>query len=98
MEMGATVHRRDHGYQPILLRLFPLLYRGRPLPSFRQPVTAVSPGGRGRGDHPAERRQRFRGPLPVLAREQVETVRLEGTLGIYEEYPEAVTEAIQNFV
>ncbi len=30
--------------------------------------------------------------------EQVETVRLEGTLGIYEEYPEAVTEAIQNFI
>ena len=30
--------------------------------------------------------------------EQVETVRLEGTLGIYEEYPEAVTEAIQNFL
>lgn len=30
--------------------------------------------------------------------EQVQTVRLKGTLGIYEEYPEAVTEAIQNFL
>ena len=30
--------------------------------------------------------------------EQVQTVRLEGTLGIYEEYPEAVTEAIQDFL
>ena len=30
--------------------------------------------------------------------EQVQTVWLEGTLGIYEEYPEAVTEAIQNFL
>ena len=30
--------------------------------------------------------------------EQVQTVRLTGTLGIYEEYPEAVTEAIQNFI
>ena len=30
--------------------------------------------------------------------EQVQTVRLRGTLGIYEEYPEAVTEAIQNFL
>ncbi|MEM6612580.1 MAG: alpha/beta hydrolase [Cyanobacteria bacterium P01_C01_bin.72] len=30
--------------------------------------------------------------------EQVQTVRLEGTLGISEEYPEAVTEAIQNFL
>lgn len=30
--------------------------------------------------------------------EQVKTVRLPGTLGIYEEYPEAVTEAVQNFV
>ncbi len=29
---------------------------------------------------------------------KVQTVRLEGTLGIYEEYPEAVTEAIQNFL
>ncbi|MBE9117698.1 alpha/beta hydrolase [Lusitaniella coriacea LEGE 07157] len=28
----------------------------------------------------------------------VQTVRLRGTLGIYEEYPEAVTEAIQNFL
>ena len=30
--------------------------------------------------------------------EQVQTVWLEGTLGIYEEYPEAVTEAIHNFL
>ncbi len=30
--------------------------------------------------------------------DKVQTVRLEGTLGIYEEYPEAVTEAIQNFL
>jgi len=30
--------------------------------------------------------------------EQVQTVRLTGTLGIYEEYSEAVTEAIQNFI
>ncbi len=30
--------------------------------------------------------------------EQVQTVRLAGTLGIYEEYPEAVTEVIQNFI
>ncbi|NER25826.1 MAG: alpha/beta hydrolase, partial [Symploca sp. SIO1C2] len=30
--------------------------------------------------------------------EQVQTVRLIGTLGIYEEYSEAVTEAIQNFI
>ena len=30
--------------------------------------------------------------------EQVQTVRLNGTLGVYEEYPEAVTEAIQNFL
>ncbi|WP_036487233.1 alpha/beta fold hydrolase [Myxosarcina sp. GI1] len=30
--------------------------------------------------------------------EQVQTVRLEGTLGIYEEYPEAVTEAMNNFL
>ena len=30
--------------------------------------------------------------------EQVQTVRLTGTLGIYEEYPEAVTEAIQSFI
>lgn len=30
--------------------------------------------------------------------EQVQTVRLPGTLGMYEEYPEAVTEAIQNFL
>ncbi|NER45463.1 MAG: alpha/beta hydrolase [Symploca sp. SIO1A3] len=29
---------------------------------------------------------------------QVQTVRLTGTLGIYEEYSEAVTEAIQNFI
>ncbi|MEL6494189.1 MAG: alpha/beta hydrolase [Cyanobacteria bacterium J06623_7] len=29
--------------------------------------------------------------------DKVQTVRLTGTLGIYEEYPEAVTEAIQNF-
>ena len=29
---------------------------------------------------------------------QVQIVRLEGTLGIYEEYPEAVTEAIENFI
>ena len=29
---------------------------------------------------------------------KVQTVRLAGTLGIYEEYPEAVTEAIQNFI
>lgn len=30
--------------------------------------------------------------------EQVQTVRLAGTLGIYEEYSEAVTEAIKNFL
>ena len=30
--------------------------------------------------------------------EKVQTFRLEGTLGIYEEYSEAVTEAIQNFL
>ena len=30
--------------------------------------------------------------------DKVLTVRLRGTLGIYEEYPEAVTEAIQNFL
>ncbi len=30
--------------------------------------------------------------------EQVETVRLKGTLGLYEEYPEATGEAIQNFL
>jgi pimeloyl-ACP methyl ester carboxylesterase len=30
--------------------------------------------------------------------EPVQTVRLTGTLGIYEEYPEAVTEAIQHFI
>jgi len=30
--------------------------------------------------------------------DKVQTVRLKGTLGIYEEYPEAVTEAIQNFL
>ncbi|MEM8830409.1 MAG: alpha/beta hydrolase [Cyanobacteria bacterium P01_G01_bin.19] len=30
--------------------------------------------------------------------EQVQTVILRGTLGIYEEYPETVTEAIQNFL
>jgi pimeloyl-ACP methyl ester carboxylesterase len=30
--------------------------------------------------------------------ETVQTVRLTGTLGIYEEFPEAVTEAIQNFI
>ena len=29
---------------------------------------------------------------------KVQTVRLAGTLGIYEEYPEAVAEAIQNFL
>ena len=29
---------------------------------------------------------------------RMQTVRLEGTLGIYEEYPEAVTEAIQKFL
>ena len=29
---------------------------------------------------------------------KVQTVQLEGTLGIYEEYPEGVTEAIQNFI
>ena len=29
---------------------------------------------------------------------KVQTVRLKGTLGIYEEYPKAVTEAIQNFL
>ena len=29
---------------------------------------------------------------------QVQIVRLEGTLGIYEEYPEAVTEAMNNFL
>ena len=30
--------------------------------------------------------------------EEVQTVSLTGTLGIYEEYPEAVSEAIQNFI
>lgn len=30
--------------------------------------------------------------------EKVEMVKLPGTLGMYEEYPEAVTEAIQNFL
>ena len=30
--------------------------------------------------------------------EKVQTVRLTGTLGIYEEYPEAVSEAIKNFI
>jgi len=30
--------------------------------------------------------------------EQVKTVRLKGTLGLYEEYPEAAGEAIQNFL
>ena len=30
--------------------------------------------------------------------DKVQTVRLTGTLGISEEYPEAVTEAIQNFL
>ena len=30
--------------------------------------------------------------------ERVQTVRLKGTLGIYEEYPEVVTEAIQDFI
>ena len=30
--------------------------------------------------------------------EQVQTVRLAGTLRIYEEYPEAVTEAMSNFL
>ena len=29
---------------------------------------------------------------------KVQTVKLSGTLGIYEEYPEAVTEAIENFL
>ena len=29
---------------------------------------------------------------------QVQTIKLAGTLGIYEEYPEAVTEAIKNFL
>ncbi|MGK7939001.1 MAG: alpha/beta fold hydrolase [Crocosphaera sp.] len=30
--------------------------------------------------------------------QQVQTIELRGTLGIYEEYPETVTEAIQNFL
>ena len=30
--------------------------------------------------------------------DKVQTVRLRGTLGIYEEYPEAVTEAMSNFL
>lgn len=30
--------------------------------------------------------------------ERVQSVRLTGTLGIYEEYPEAVTEAMNNFL
>ncbi len=30
--------------------------------------------------------------------EKVQTVRLRGTLEIYEEYPEAVTEVINNFL
>ncbi len=30
--------------------------------------------------------------------EQVQTVKLPGTLGIHEEYPEVVTEAIQRFL
>lgn len=29
---------------------------------------------------------------------KVQTVRLKEKLGIYEEYPEAVTEAIENFI
>ena len=36
--------------------------------------------------------------LAMAELEQVQTVRLPGTLGIYEEYPEAVIEAIQNFI
>ncbi len=37
--------------------------------------------------------------MEVMAElDKVQTVRLEGTLGIYEECPEAVTEAIQNFL
>ena len=30
--------------------------------------------------------------------DKVQTVRLAGTLGVYEEYPEAVTEAMSNFL
>lgn len=30
--------------------------------------------------------------------DKVQTARLKGTLGIYEEYPEEVTEVIQNFL
>jgi len=30
--------------------------------------------------------------------EKVETVKLPGTLGIHEKYPEVVAEAIQNFL
>ena len=36
--------------------------------------------------------------LAMAELEQVQTVRLPGTLGIYEECPEAVTEAIQHFI
>ncbi len=36
--------------------------------------------------------------LAMAELKKLQTVRLEGTLGIYEEYPEAVGEAIQNFL
>ncbi|PSB10950.1 alpha/beta hydrolase [Pleurocapsa sp. CCALA 161] len=36
--------------------------------------------------------------LAMAELEQVQTVRLPGTLGIYEEYPQAVTEAIHKFL
>jgi pimeloyl-ACP methyl ester carboxylesterase len=36
--------------------------------------------------------------LAMAELEQVQTVRLSGTLGIYEENPQAVTEAIQHFI
>jgi ribosomal protein L30E len=35
--------------------------------------------------------------LAMAELEQVQTVKIPGTLGIYEEYPEAVTAAIQRF-
>ena len=40
-----------------------------------------------------------KGEMEAMAElEKAQTFRLSGTLGIYEEYPEAVTEAIQNFL
>ncbi len=36
--------------------------------------------------------------LAMAELEQVQTVRLAGTLGIHEEYPQAVTEAMKKFI